>query len=177
MWRLIVVCVVPAIFRGLNAFIPHSECKILNRRGTMLWSLKDQPTLTHNRAIYHSTMESSSYRSLYTLFCRVMNQLYYEWALHLSSWRKICRLHIYMGVANLYTNEMNYISMCKSYFWTAEIRSSYPGALCVDPEVGIIRRHRVPIDPILSQVNPVHIPLTYCLFRIHCNFAFLFTFS
>jgi len=40
----------------------------------------------------------------------------------------------------------------------------------MDAEGGIISQHRVPIDPIPTPVNPVHIPLTYCLFRIHRNF-------
>ena len=40
----------------------------------------------------------------------------------------------------------------------------------MDAEGGIISQHRVPIDPIPTPVNPVHIPLTYCLFKIHRNF-------
>jgi len=35
----------------------------------------------------------------------------------------------------------------------------------------------MPSDPILSQVNPVHIPLTYCISRIDRIVAFLLTLS
>jgi len=76
MWRFIIVCVVSAILRGLDAFFPLCDCNNQNRRGTMLWSLKPQPPHTHNRAIYRSTLQSSAWRSLYTLFCRVMNELW-----------------------------------------------------------------------------------------------------
>jgi len=55
-----VVCVASAILRVLGAFLLHFDCNTLSRSSTMLWSLKYQPPLTHNRAIYHSTPESSA---------------------------------------------------------------------------------------------------------------------
>ena len=75
-WRRTAVCVVLAILVGLSAFTPHIDSNNNSRRGTMLWSLSPQPPLTNNRAIYHSTLESSARSSFYTLLCRVMNQLW-----------------------------------------------------------------------------------------------------
>jgi hypothetical protein len=47
--------------------------------------------------------------------------------------------YLYWCLAFVYV-EMNYIRVCKSYIWTAEIRL-HPETRCVDPEGGIISGH------------------------------------
>jgi len=72
--------------------------------------------------------------------------------------------------------EKNDIRNCKIYFWTAEIHSRLR-TICVEPEDVKIFGNTVTIDPSLTQVNPVHISLKYCMFRIHLNIAFLLRLS
>jgi hypothetical protein len=129
------VCVVSAIFRGLNAFIPHLECNNLCRKVQYYdpWMISHHSPTTEPSITAHWSRPHKGHFIQYSVV--LWTNFDYEWALHISSWRKICRLHIVMRVSHLYLYEMNYISVCKSYFLTAEIRSPPQEHLAWTPKV------------------------------------------
>jgi len=59
-------------------------------------------------------------RSLYTVFCRVMNKLWLRWALRWKRWRNIYRLHIFMSVSlfYMYRNSLTLKNtLCGPWIW------------------------------------------------------------